>query len=205
MVSLYRYDHVENRMVLGKQPNARGQGRTIRFGYSRAAGNSLGDVYTVEKVRLDIAQITPGMKLAEPITNASGITLMPAGIRLTPMFIARIKKWNIGSLDVLVDKRNTDVESTRAAQRSGTSIRTGRSRNAQSSEQEPPLTEEQEQFARSIAGEVSRAFVNMRGNPLMMMLRAVAIKRLVMAGPDAAINILRRGPQDKVPLPEENS
>lgn len=170
-----------------------------------AARYSIGDIRIVEKIRLEIAQITPGMKLAEPITNASGITLMPAGIRLTPMFIARIKKWNIGSLDVFVEKKQPDDESARPVQRSGTSIRTGRSRNGQAAEQEMTLTEEQEQFARSVASEVSRAFVNMRNNPLMMMMRAVTIKRLVMAGPDAAINLLRRGPQDKVPLPEENS
>lgn len=144
------------------------------------------------------------MKLAEPITNASGITLMPAGIRLTPMFIARIKKWNIDALDVLVEKKRQDTDSIPAPAAPGGPAQAGRPA-VRPQEQEITLTAEQEQFARSVAAEVSRAYVNMRSNPLMMMLRAVTIKRLVMAGPDSVINALRRGPQDKIPLPEENS
>lgn len=161
----------------------------------------------LEKIRLHIAQITPGMKLAEPITNAGGITLMPAGIRLTPMFIARIKKWNIDTLEVLVDKVRTDQpeesgtrKTTTIKPRGQTSART----RPASGGGEDALSTEEEQFARSVASDVSKAFINVRRDPLMMQLRTIVIKRLVALGPDSVLNSLRRGPLDEIPLPEEN-
>ena len=137
-----------------------------------------------------IAQIAPGMKLAEPITNASGVTLMPAGIRLTPMFIARIKKWNIESLDVLVEKQRSGSTTQRLNNQSSGSL------PAQTPvyEDENTLTAEQEAFARSVALEISRPFVNVKDNPLMMQLRAVVIKRVVADGPKGVVNVLRRIP-----------
>lgn len=131
------------------------------------------------KVRLNINEITPGMKLAEPITNSSGVTLMPSGIRLTPMFIVRLKKWNIESLEVFVEKRRATVPVEGQRPRD-TNTRVG-----------VQMTAEQEEFARSIANDVSRRFVNVRENPLMMMLRNVAIKRLIAHGPDGMINVMR--------------
>ncbi|MCC8190501.1 MAG: hypothetical protein LIP77_07690 [Planctomycetes bacterium] len=136
----------------------------------------------MKKVKLNINQITAGMKLAEPITNASGVTLMPAGIRLTPMFIVRLKKWNIETLEVFVEANRKSSTNTQIPQqavaRAQTTVRT-------------TMTAEQEQFARTVATEVSRWFLNVRDNPLMMQLRASAVRRLVNAGPDGMINILR--------------
>ena len=149
---------------------------------------------TLEKIRLSIAQIGPGMKLAEAITNANGVTLMPAGIRLTPMFIARIKKWNIESLDVLVEKK-----AAQAALQNGGILPAARPYD--DDDEDDGMTEEQEAFARSLAIEVSRPFVNVRDNPLMLQLRAAVIRRLVAQGPDNIINVLRR-PPDRPPLPD---
>lgn len=143
----------------------------------------------MEKVRLSVAEITPGMKLAKPIANANGTTLMPAGIRLTPMFIARIKKWNIESLDVLIDARESRDETETEPARSPKPPRKGASGDEGG---EPALTEEQLEFARGIAAEVSARFVNARDIPLMMQLRSLVIKRLVQHGPDGVVNVMRR-------------
>lgn len=148
--------------------------------------NSAQGIGTLEKVRLSVAEITPGMKLAKPITNANGSTLMPAGIRLTPMFIARIKKWNIESLDVLIDEKESQPEATSESAR----IKAAAARGSGDDDEE--LSEEQLEFARGVAAEVSARFVNVRDNPLMMQLRAVVIKRLVMHGPDGVVNVLRQ-------------
>lgn len=125
------------------------------------------------------------MKLAEPIANSAGITLMPAGIRLTPMFIVRLKKWNIDTVEVFAEaapKGKTEVvAATRAAPKSSTST--------------AGISAEQGEFARSIASDVSRWFMNVRENPLMMQLRNVVIKRLVAHGKTGMINIMRRPPE----------
>ena len=135
------------------------------------------------KQRLDISQISPGMKLAEPIVNSSGMTLMPTGIRITPLFISRLKKWNIQTVEVFVEDAD------------GTS-KDGRQRREASSTREI-LTAEQEEFARSIAVEVSSWFANVRGNPLMIQLRNTAIKRLVQHGPEGQLNIMRHAAAQK--------
>ena len=149
------------------------------------------------------------MKLAEPITNSAGITLMPAGIRLAPMFIARIKKWNIDTLEVLVDKMRTDapgeVEPRRATVVRPRTPTSARERTGAAAGVDGALSASQEEFARSVATDVSKVFLNVRQNPLMMQLRAIVIKRLVLKGPDSVVNSLRRGPLDEVPLPPEGS
>ncbi len=156
----------------------------------------------LEKTRLSIAQVTPGMKLAEPITNAGGITLMPAGIRLTPMFIARIKKWNMDAVEVFVDKIHADAPDETAPGKTAVLAKS----SVRAQKDDGAVSESLEQFARAVATDVAKVFVNVRDNPLMMQLRAIAIRRLVGAGPEAAVNSLRRGPLDDVPLPAaENS
>lgn len=134
----------------------------------------------MEKRTLSISQVSAGMRLAEPVTNANGITLMPAGIRLTPLFINRLKKWGIETLEVVAEKAR-ETQSAPAPTRSTTSRTVS-------------LTAEQEEFARSIATEVSRWFVNVRNDELMMQLRSVVIKRLVAHGRRGFINLLRRKP-----------
>ncbi len=158
----------------------------------------------VNKTRLPISQVTPGMKLAEPIMNAAGITLMPAGIRLTPMFIARIRKWRIDALDIIVDAARgeiTDENFPRTRSSGKTTVVISRKRHDRPAGDDVPLPESREQFARAVAAEISRTFVNVRNSPLMMQLRAAVIKRLVRDGPDSAVNVLRRGPRDQLPLP----
>lgn len=134
--------------------------------------------------KLNLSQVTPGMKLAEPITNASGITLMPAGIRLTPMFIVRLKKWNIDTIEVFLDrpkdKATANISQPRVAKSTSTSP--------------IALAAAHGEFAREIVEEVNTWFSNVRENPLMMQLRAVAIKRLVAHGRTGMINAMRRPP-----------
>ncbi len=159
----------------------------------------------MEKIRLPLAQITPGMKLAEPITNASGITLMPAGIRLTPMFISRIKKWNIEAVDVIIEKKiETESRiipapgSPRPAAKPGQAAVRSAPRAIQSGD---TLTAAEEEFARTIVKEVSPAFTNLRENEIMMQLRAAVIKKLIQEGPKSIVNRLRQLPPEP-PAPE---
>lgn len=169
---------------------------TVRTGARDEECPSKAKVDSVEKITLPVDQITPGMRLAEPITNANGIALMPSGIRLTPMFIARIKKWNIKTLEVIVEEGGgkqapADVTVSPTEE------------DAAEAEEDSGFSAEQEEFARSVAGEVAKRFVNVKNNPLMVQLRAVVIRRLVLHGPDGIVNILRRAPGGRPPLPGE--
>ncbi len=130
------------------------------------------------------------MKLAEPITNSGGITLMPAGIRLTPMFIARIKKWGIEFLDVIPDKKKDSTAATPAPT-------TVRPRTAET------ITADQEEFARAVVREISGPFVSVRDNETMMLLRASVLKRLIQHGRQGIVNILRRYPAESEEPPAE--
>lgn len=116
------------------------------------------------------------MRLAEPITNANGVTLMPAGMRLTPMFISRIKKWNIESLEVLVEEEKPPAAATKPIARPIL---------------DPNMTAEQEEFARAIAADVGKRFLNVKNDPLMMELRMIAIRKLIAHGPDGFLGLMR--------------
>lgn len=131
----------------------------------------------IRKTKLNVAQIKAGMRLAEPITNSSGVTLMPAGIRLTPMFISRIKKWNIESLDVLVEEERPPASAAKPVVRPTL---------------DSSMSAEQEEFVRSVAAEVSKRFLNVKDDPLMMELRIIAVKKLIAHGPTGFLNRLRR-------------
>lgn len=152
----------------------------------------------VEKVQLKIDQIVPGMTLAEPITNAGGVTLMPAGIRLTPMFIARIRKWNIGALDVIAEKKPDPARPSDTVV-----IRRAEAAQAKQREAENPRPADREDFARRTALEISRPFVAVKTNPLMMQLRAAVIKKLVAHGMNGPVNVLRRAAEQAPAEPEQ--
>lgn len=139
------------------------------------------------------------MKLGEPITNANGVTLMPSGIRLTPMFIARIRKWNIDFIEVYVDKKTdagggSPAEPEAAAPESRPAA--GEGAAAASRGTAARLSGEQQDFARSVAMDISRPFANLKENPLMMELRAVVIKRLIQHGPAGMLNAMRRSAEE---------
>lgn len=145
----------------------------------------------MNRVKLDIEQVTSGMKLAEAVVNSAGVTLMPAGIRLTPIMINHLKKWGVASLEVLVEKtsvtRKGESGTTKRVAAAGTGV---------------GLTAEQEEFARAIASEVAGWFVNVRENPLMVQLRNVVIRKLIAHGRDGMINVMRR---NESPAAEEGA
>ncbi len=147
----------------------------------------------MNKVRVKTDQLTPGMKLGEPITNANGVVIMPSGIRLTPMFIARIRKWNIDTIDVYAEKKadaaaTSDPDETASAAEPASDPEQTRDTKVLSDR----LSTEQADFARTLALEISRTFVNVKNDPLMMQLRTVAIKRLVYHGRNGVVNLMRR-------------
>lgn len=132
------------------------------------------------KTRVNVSNLNPGMKLAENIANASGITLIPVGVRLTPMFISRLEKWGIEAVDILVEEKEAKEEVANPASLALAAM--------------PNASTEQREFMEAITAEVAQTFANVRDNPLMMQLRAVAIKKLVANGPNGCLAAIRMDP-----------
>lgn len=131
-------------------------------------------------IKVEVGQLAPGMRLAEPVHNASGTTLMPGGIRLTPMFIVRLKKWGVTHVMI-------EAEGKPAAPAAPNPTSITRRMTA-----ELPTGPEASQFARDIAQEVSAWFVNVKDEPLMLQLRAIAIRKLIAHGETGVLNVMRR-------------
>lgn len=144
------------------------------------------------------------MKLGKAIVNRNGLTIMPVGTRLTPMYIDRIRKWKIERLEIIKEsvheaeiahkkkatarfKTNSDTLSDQE-----TAALSAASDNANSA---PTTVQPGKQpdldFVRSVASAISPAFANVKQNPLMMQLRTIVIKRLVMHGPEGLLNVMR--------------
>ena len=140
----------------------------------------------VDKISLRLEEITPGMHLAEAITDAGGVTLIPAGIRLTPMFISRISKWGLTRLEI----RAEDAPAKGAVPKPAANA----APPAPAAGKPPP---ELEEFVRGVAGEVSGWFVNVKDNPLMARLRVAAIRGLVAHGKTGWLNLARRKAGEK--------
>lgn len=134
--------------------------------------------------KVEVGQLAPGMRLAEPVHNASGTTLMPAGIRLTPMFIVRLKKWGVTNVTIEVEAKPEPP----AASLNPASMTTLTRQLVES-----PAGAEASQFARDIAQEVMAWFANIKDDPLMHQLRNIAIKKLIAHGEAGVLNVMRRG------------
>lgn len=124
------------------------------------------------------------MRLAEKITNSSGITVIPSGVRLTPLFINRLTKWGIESVDVSVDE--TTVTEKSVALKHGTT--TNIAINAKTGNNVAL-----QEFARDITTEITTRFKNVADDELMMRLRSIALKKLIADGPSGKLNRLRSG------------
>lgn len=124
------------------------------------------------------------MRLAEKITNSSGITVIPSGVRLTPLFINRLTKWGIENVEVVVDDTTVTVRS--AAFKHGTTTNVAINAKVGSS---VALQE----FARDINMEVTNRFKNLTDDELMMRLRSIVLKKLIADGPNGKLNRLRNG------------
>lgn len=134
------------------------------------------------KKKIEIGKLAPGMRLAENITNGAGMTLMPSGVRLTPMFISRLEKWSIASVYVLEEETQAEAPQPRTVAAAAVAMAA-----------RPDATQEQQEFARATALAVATWFSNLKEDPLMMQLRNIAIRKLVSDGPDGMLNKLRRG------------
>jgi len=60
------------------------------------------------EIRIELAQ--PGMRLAKPVLNNDGATLLEAGYELTDAAIARLRAMGLGSVHVLEQKTPQQVE-----------------------------------------------------------------------------------------------
>lgn len=138
----------------------------------------------MQKLRVGINKLTPGMLLAENIVNEKGVTMMPQGVRLTPMFIRRLEKWGVTTVSVAVERKSEEPgkESPRAPAQ------------PDPAEAAKDTTSEQEAFIMSVVAEVGTWFANVRDNPLMMQLRTVAIKKLIADGPEGKLYQFRQMP-----------
>ena len=132
----------------------------------------------MDKKKVRVANLAPGMKLAENIANSSGITLMPEGVRLTPMFIAKLSKWGIEEVEIQVD-------ADEARSRVGSHI-TNPGIAAM-----PNASVEQREFVEAVSMEVAETFANVVDNPLMMQLRKIALKKRVADGPNGLLASFR--------------
>lgn len=132
-------------------------------------------------MKLALAQVTPGMKLAKAVANAQGVTLMPAGIRLTPMFIARMQKWGLTELDVMVEEAPEAVQSEAEAAMQ------------QLAASHAEASQEKRDFMRRIATEVAQRFTSVEDSPLMQQCRTMFVKKLIDHGPTGIVNRLRHG------------
>lgn len=141
-------------------------------------------------IKLPIDQVSPGMRLAAPIKNASGVTLMPAGIRLAPMFINRLKKWNVAEVTVLAEAQPEPGPATRPA--GGPEPVAGGVRRPSARAVADAANKTEDEFAREVIRDLNKRFANVQDNPLMMALRDVAARKLIALGPDSYVNIVRQ-------------
>ncbi|MDR1533522.1 MAG: hypothetical protein LBU64_00255 [Planctomycetota bacterium] len=128
-------------------------------------------------VDLSIGNVTPGMKLAEPLVNSEGTILMPAGIRMTPIFVNRLKKWGFGSIKVEVENDSASVSP------GGGAIEAESYRNT--------MTPEEIRFADYVRAEMSSRFQNMVDNPVMSSLCGVVTRLIINNGSKGVLNSLR--------------
>ena len=56
------------------------------------------------KKELPIEQVQPGMTLAEPISDRAGRVIVAAGMKLSPVVISRLGKWNVEAVTVEVEE-----------------------------------------------------------------------------------------------------
>jgi hypothetical protein len=54
--------------------------------------------------RIPIWKVVPGQTLARPVTNGSGLVMMPAGTDLTPALIERLANLGVDTIVVLGDE-----------------------------------------------------------------------------------------------------
>ena len=120
-------------------------------------------------ISIDVDAIRPGMLLAKPLLDSRGGILLPAGIRLTPIFASRIRKWGIAVIEV-------ESHDTRVA------LSPNDRTIVPPPEAAPAPEPERDPLAEQFVGEVDERFINVADNALMMTLRGIVIRRLLADG-----------------------
>lgn len=131
---------------------------------------------------ITISQATSEMRLTKPVTNASGMVLMPEGVRLTPIFIDRLKKWGVQTLEITSDTEASDIPVAAPAVGFAASPVDDAGRKA---------------FAEELARDVARRFGTVATIPIMAQLRAIVGKQLFEHGPNGMLNRMRPLPGAK--------
>lgn len=116
-------------------------------------------------LRLPLADLQPGMTLAQPIVDKKGRTIVPEGTRLTPMTINHLGKWGVSEVRI---KKNSDT--------------TVHKQSAISGMLPESASEQDVAFMRRVAEEVARRFANLQPTELNNELRRVALKNLITHG-----------------------
>ncbi|MDR2391777.1 MAG: hypothetical protein LBE84_08885 [Planctomycetota bacterium] len=140
-------------------------------------------------ISIGVDAIRPGMRLAKSLLDPGGNTLLPAGIRLTPIFASRIRKWGIAAIEV-------ESHDTRAA------LSPNDRTVVPSPEAAPDPGPERNPLAEQIVGEVDERFINVAGDALMMKLRGIVIRRLLTdggKGVSALVQGQKKGPAGQCP------
>lgn len=115
--------------------------------------------------KLAIADLQPGMTLAQPILDNKGRTILPEGTRLTPMAINHLGKWGVEEVRI-----RKEQETTVHKQQAVTGI-------LPESASEKDLA-----FMRRVAEDVAKRFANLPPTEVNNELRRLALKHLITSG-----------------------
>ncbi|MCX7935457.1 MAG: hypothetical protein N3A66_09395 [Planctomycetota bacterium] len=116
--------------------------------------------------RLNLAELQPGMVVAQTILDNSGRTILQEGGRLTPMIIGRLEKWGVTTVVIKTDDSGVMAK----PQAAGTGVAAA------------AASEADREFMRKVAEQAIERFRNVENDPLMLELRKLAVAHLVRSG-----------------------
>jgi len=116
--------------------------------------------------RLNLAELQPGMVVAQTILDNAGRTILQEGGRLTPMIISRLEKWGVTTVVIKTDESGSMSQ----LQVAGPPTAVGEN------------SEAEREFMRKVAEQAIERFRNVENDPLMLDLRKLAVAHLVRNG-----------------------
>ncbi len=116
--------------------------------------------------RLNLAELQPGMIVAQTILDNAGRTILQEGGRLTPLIISRLEKWGVTTVVIKTDDSGVMAKPQAAA----------------AAVDAASASEADREFMRQVAEAAIERFRNVENDPLMLELRKLAVAHLVRNG-----------------------
>jgi len=116
------------------------------------------------KKRIPIEEVQPGMTLAEPISDRTGRVIVAAGMKLSPVVISRLGKWNVASVTVEVEETSVHAP-------------VGGGEAAGAADGAAPSTSESAEISERMI-RLEHVFARAGENPVMVALHELARKHL---------------------------